>query len=573
MFHEKLNEYIKLLHCSGKEFAKHSGISESTVSRYRSGERVPSKGTELEKLCRGICRAAEEKNMTLEFDGIYRELAALIKQESFDFTSFREKINLLFSALSVNAAEISKAMRYDSSYISRIRNGERKPLKPAAFASELSSAVVKKYCSDSDKRITAELMGISVSDIQRKTDYEKHLCEWLCREPGNSADSPVNKFLSKLDGFDLNQYIKAIRFDEMKVPTLPFSLPSSKHYYGLEEIKNGELDFLKATALSKSKQSVFMCSDMQMDDMACDMEFSKKYMFGLAAMLKKGLHLNVIHNLNRPFNEIMLGLENWIPLYMTGQISPFYINGVHNRIFCHLLNVSGAAALSGECISGHHAKSRYYLTNSKSELEYYGERADFLLKKALPLMEIYRENNSASLRAFLSSDCETGGNITNYLISPPLYALDDDMTEKILARSVISPKERERITNYIGFAKERFAKSLENGTVTDVFGILSREEFEKHPVSLSLSEIFPENDIHFEYDGYLKLCSRAKELSLTQNGYSVRISENNPFRNINISVKKGSYVMISKSNTPAIHFVIRHPTLISAFKNFEFPII
>ena len=290
-------------------------------------------------------------------------------------------------------------------------------------------------------------------------------------------------------------------------------------------------------------------------------------------MLKKGPHMNVIHNLNRPFNEIMLGLENWIPLYMTGQISPFYINGVHNRIFCHLLNVSGAAALSGECISGHHAKSRYYLTNSKSELEYYGERAEFLLKKALPLMEIYRENNSASLRAFLASDCETGGNITNYLISPPLYALDGDMTEKILTKSAVSAQEREKITNYICLAKERFGKSLENGTVTDVFGILSCGEFKKHPVSLSLSEIFPENDIHFEYDEYLTLCSRAKEMSLTQNGYSVRISESNPFRNINISVKKGSYVMISKNNSPAIHFVIRHPTLIGAFENFEFPII
>lgn len=573
MFGETLNKYMELVNCSGKELSEYTGISESTVSRYRSGERVPSKGTELEKLCRGICRAAEEKNTTLEFDEVYRKLAALIKQESFDFTSFCEKINLLFSALPVNAAEISKAMRYDSSYISRIRNGERKPSKPTAFASELSSAVAKKYCSDSDKRITAELMGISVSEIQKKSDYEKHICEWLCRASGNGADNPINKFLSKLDVFDLNQYIKSIRFDEMKVPTIPFSLPSSKHYYGLEEIKDGELDFLRATALSKSKQSVFMCSDMQMDDMACDMEFSKKYMFGLAAMLKKGLHLNVIHNLNRPFNEIMLGLENWIPLYMTGQISPFYINGVHNRIFCHLLNVSGAAALSGECISGHHAKSRYYLTNSKSELEYYGERAEFLLKKALPLMEIYRENNSASLRAFLASDCETGGNITNYLISPPLYALDGDMTEKILTKSAVSAQEREKITNYICLAKERFGKSLENGTVTDVFGILSCGEFKKHPVSLSLSEIFPENDIHFEYDEYLTLCSRAKELSLTQNGYSVRISESNPFRNINISVKKGNYVMISKNNSPAIHFVIRHPTLIGAFENFEFPII
>lgn len=183
------------------------------------------------------------------------------------------------------------------------------------------------------------------------------------------------------------------------------------------------------------------------------------------------------------------------------------------------------------------------------------------------------ENNSASLRAFLSSDCEKDGNITNYLISPPLYALDGGMTEKILARSVVSAKERERITNYIDFTKERFAKSLENGTVTDVFGILSREEFEEHTIPLSLSEIFPEKDIYFEYDEYLNLCSRAKELSSAQNGYSVRILENNPFRNINISVKNGSYVMLSKNNSPAIHFVIRHPTLISAFENFEFPII
>ena len=92
-------------------------------------------------------------------------------------------------------------------------------------------------------------MGISVSEIQKKSDYEKHICEWLCRESGNDADNPINKFLSKLDVFDLNQYIKSIRFDEMKVPTIPFSLPSSKHYYGLEEIKDGELDFLRATAL------------------------------------------------------------------------------------------------------------------------------------------------------------------------------------------------------------------------------------------------------------------------------------------------------------------------------------
>ena len=43
---------------------------------------------------------------------------------------------------------------------------------------------------------------------------------------------------------------------------------------------------------------------------------------GLAAILKKGLRLNMVHVLNRPYAEMMLGLESWIPLYMTGQIAP-----------------------------------------------------------------------------------------------------------------------------------------------------------------------------------------------------------------------------------------------------------
>ena len=43
--------------------------------------------------------------------------------------------------------------------------------------------------------------------------------------------------------------------------------------------------------------------------MAADLDFSKKYMLGLALLLKKGLHLNIIHSLNRPFQEMMLGLR------------------------------------------------------------------------------------------------------------------------------------------------------------------------------------------------------------------------------------------------------------------------
>ena len=53
---------------------------------------------------------------------------------------------------------------------------------------------------------------------------------------------------------------------------------------------------------------------------------------------------------------------------------------------------------------GHHSKSKYYLTNKKRELEYYHEKADYLLKKASPLMDIYTENNINAFNEFMDKE-------------------------------------------------------------------------------------------------------------------------------------------------------------------------
>ena len=95
-------------------------------------------------------------------------------------------------------------------------------------------------------------------------------------------------FLSKIDDFDLNEYIKAIHFDEMKVPTVPFQIPSSRTCFGLKEMMEAELDFMKATVLSKSMEPVTMYSDMPLEEMAKDPEFPKKWMFGLSRIGRCG---------------------------------------------------------------------------------------------------------------------------------------------------------------------------------------------------------------------------------------------------------------------------------------------
>lgn len=324
-------------------------------------------------------------------------------------------------------------------------------------------------------------------------------------------------------------------------------------------MKKGELDFFKATVLSKNCDDVFMYSGMPMEDMANDVDFGKKWMFAIALCLKKGLHLNIIHNLDRPFNEMMLGLENWIPIYMTGQILPFYFKDNINNIFEHLTYVSGVAALNGECIKGFHDNGKYSLTNNSKELDYYMEKAQLLLKKANSLMDIYTSDNYNYFYTFLKKDMETHGNRKRYLSSLPLFTMSDSLLIKILKRNNI-----DNIIKYKHMGEKNIKIILVKNTINDYIYVYNKNNI----INLSLENIFLDKCISYTYDEYLEHLSLTKDFAKKNNNYNINYQTNYIFTNISINILINKYVILSKNSNPNIHFVIRHHKLVTAIENF-----
>ena len=568
-FKEVLNKYLKELDCSSKKLSDESGLSESVICRYRSGERTPAeKSEQINKLTTALFNVAKEKGKNkYTLDKIVNDFNSTLPSDDFDYATFSNNLNTLITSLNINTNEMSKYIVFDASHISRIRYGKARPSNPIDFSNKICSYIFSRYKNYDSINSLSTIIGCKKSELTN-SKFHNTLLAWLTSEITHTKNQ-VYDFLHNLDSFNLDDYIKVIKFGELKIPSIPFYKAKTRHYYGLEEMKQGELNFFKGTVLSKSKEDIFMCSDMPMEDMAEDIEFGKKWMFAIAMCLKKGHHLNIIHNVDRPFNEMMLGLESWIPIYMTGQISPYYLKDFKNNIYNNLNYVSGVAALTGECIKGFHNKGMYYLTTNKNEINYYKEKANLLLKKAKPLMQIYRENNIREYEFFLKKDESIECDRKRYLSSLPLFTFSDELLMKILKRNKLSKADIDKIVRYKKEELKYMNSILNKNKVSDYIYVIKENEFKNDTPLLSLNNLFIDKKICYTYKEYIEHLKQTNEYAKKINNYEINHINDKTFKNITITFIKDHYVIISKSSNPTIHFVIEHPKLVDAIENFN----
>ena len=572
-FQQCLNNYIIQIRCNGKELARNSKISETVISRYRKGERAPSADSEyLKKLSDGIIKTVAEKGIRdFKADKVLQTLRESLEDNRDEPAFNSQKLDILLRELDINISRIAAFLHYDPSYLSKIRTGKRNPAHQQQFIEKICEYVASNYKDEQDRKKVTYLIQCNEDEITDSSLYRKKLREWLSSSKPEDVDY-VSGFLRKVDSFNLDDYIRVIHFDSFKVPKVPFQLPVSRHYYGLKEMREGELDFLKHTVLSKSMKPLYICSDMPVEDMAADKDFAKKYMFGLAMVLKKGLHIHIIHDVERPMKDMMLGLENWVPLYMTGQISPYYLKGVQNRVYSHLHYCSGQVAMTGDCISGHHDLAHYYLTSRKEEVSISQKNMEFLLKKAHPLMDIYREERKKELYAALIENAGKEGRRRRVLAVPDLGVLPKKLLEEILERNHVSADDKTTIIEYYRRDRECLETVLKHSIVEDEVSEICEEEYGKYPPVLPIAECFLEKDIHLTYEEYLACIKAGREYAKANENYQFNLTKIKGFHNIQITCFEGKWCMISKNRAPAIHFVIHHPKLRYALENMVLPI-
>lgn len=403
-----ISAYLLQLGCTAKTLAETSGVSPIQLSRWRSGTRKPSPEM-LSRLAAGVAELSDgELSQEEVFDALRQALP--LRQHS-EREGVGRRLDLLLNALKIRTSEVARVLNFDPSYLSRIRSGKRSPSNSGPITEGVSRFIVRRCLSDGERAVVAELIGADAAALADSERYYEALLDWLrggsLTNQAHSAD--VTAILQTLNDFDPNEYLRAIRLDEETAPDSPGAIPEARSVTGLKNMMECQLDFFRVTALSDSEERVLLYTDMPpMRDRTMDPEYPKLWMLGIAKLIKKGLRVDIIHSIDRPIEELLLGMEVHLPMYMTGRITPYYLKESNHGPFRHLLEVSGAAALTGEAISEHHAEGSLRLTVDPKELHYYQKRARALMEKAAPLMEIYPEERVPEFFEFLEEEAACG---------------------------------------------------------------------------------------------------------------------------------------------------------------------
>lgn len=152
VFCEALDAECRRLGVSSRALAAEAGISESTLSRYRTGLRTPGEKT-IDALASALAALSGGAEAS---DEVAAHLRAPLERRRQDDVALCRRMDALMAEAGLTSSDLA---RVDPSYISRIRSGVRVPADPEALAASCASLAARRLAGADEHELLAKLLG------------------------------------------------------------------------------------------------------------------------------------------------------------------------------------------------------------------------------------------------------------------------------------------------------------------------------------------------------------------------------------------------------------------------------
>lgn len=478
--------------------------------------------------------------------------------------NFSDKLDLLFDITETKSNALARFVHLDPSFISRLRKGERTPSKNENYTKPIA-LFFSKYIKDRLQKITlCDVLDIPLQKFPNNDQVLANLIhKWLINKPFqnniivkdfiDTMTKPTlkKKFSGEILNISIDGYPKTESID-------------ASVYYGVEGKRKAALEFLHMVADCEKPQTLSLFSDENIEWLVEDPRFVKNWSMFLTKIATKGNNIRIIHTVSRNLDEMLSAINQWLPLYMTGAIEPYYYPKKRDGIFQKTLFIAPntAAVISSSVGQNINNTANFLFKDKKTILALVNEFNDYF-SLCKPLMKIFTQTKT---REFFNTLLEFEGensraiNMSDTLstVTIPL-----EVYKSIFDRAKIYPKDN--VLETLELRIRIFEDRLKNNEFTEIIEIPDFEKIISQKVKIASANMF--SDVQYFYTPWEFLLHLENLIRLLKNyeNFQVVLKPNLDTSGFMLYVKEDLGVLIAKTSFPAVMFVINEDNLTAAF--------
>lgn len=206
--------------------------------------------------------------MILNLEILYLFCYTMLKGE--DYMDFSTTLDFIMNITTTTNSMLAKYVSLDPSFISRLRNGTRKPSKNENYLDPISEFLAKRFQHDYQIECLKNKFSITIDTANITNDTIHTIILNLLSQNSSNNNYLVTNFIKELDQFSF----KNENYNQMESYTSP---ENSKQniFHGIDGRRQAVLSFLLSIIENSTPQTLLLYSDENMDWLLGDLNYAK----------------------------------------------------------------------------------------------------------------------------------------------------------------------------------------------------------------------------------------------------------------------------------------------------------
>lgn len=580
MLIQRIKLLWNVLGCTNKEIAAVFDCSVSHISKICSGKRELREGGDaalhfaqaiitfaentdrtqvLCKVCdlEPACLTAQALSAWLFGDGrvMSASLSDTVNEDEKKKKDFSKNLNDLMELLELNNARLSRTLNVDASLISRYRNGRRMPQKNSPLTEMMCSLFVNRMQAMQFTKEVALLTHIE-EELLSSEKAAQHLQEWmLASAAGNMSVTRTIDYLrmfmpmTQLPSDELLEKIRKV-VDSKKQET----------YWGLDGMRDAAIR-LMSEAAAEGGGEVLLYADQSLQWLLEDEATLQAWYMCCAMCISRNVRIVVIHDVNRKVDDMASAMQVWVPLFMTGTVSPYYCPLNRGSRFYHMLFLRpNRSAISSVQVQGSDSNNFYDYITDPRKLSALHTEFRTLIAHSEQLIRVYSEDSLQNYYDSLLAGMRKTGNSIALLSAPSTVTMPEEVLKRILDRGQVDQSAQALILE----TRQCTREVLERGRITELFSLPDMQVVREGKWRIRIGDALDSGNVFYTEEEFRAHIREIIRLIRTYPNYRCCLIGESPFKGLRMIITEDRAVVI-RLHEPYMAFVVSNVFFAKAF--------